>query len=128
MVEATRELTWLTWQGQRVDLTQALNWPRAWAPNPDIVWFAYNYFSTTIIPQRVKDATCELAFQYINAGTDDVASQPSDFGVIEETVGPISTRYQAYQKPTGTSRYPRVMALIRPLLAGSGNSTTLVRG
>ena len=43
--------------------TQALVWPRQWALDPDAAWPDTTYFSTTEIPQRVKDACCELALQ-----------------------------------------------------------------
>jgi len=128
MVEATRELTALAWQGTRTDETQVLSWPRAWASNPDSPNFAYNYYLSTVVPQRVKDATMELAFQFIKAGTTDIAALDPNLGVINKTVDVLSTTYQPYQRPTGLGRFPSVMRFIRPLLDLASFMTPLVRG
>jgi hypothetical protein len=126
LVEATRELTNRAWKGYRVDSTQALSWPRQWAVDPDSP--TQDYFDTDVVPQRVKDATMELAFQFILAGTTDVASLESSYGVRSETVGPVATEYEPHMKAKGLARYPRVLDLIRPLLANSGVSVPVVRG
>ena len=118
LVEATRWLSVLHWQGARVDSTQALSWPRAWAPNPDSPNLAFNYYDTDVIPQRVKDATCELAFQFVKAGTTDLAALDPSVGVIEKTIDVITTRWNGFQKPSGLSAYPSVLRLIKPLLDG----------
>ena len=128
MVEATRELTWLTWQGARTDSTQVLAWPRAWVSNPDSPNFAWNYYVSNIIPLRIKDATCELAFQFIKAGTTDIAALDPNLGVIDKKVSVLSTTYQPWQRPTGLARFPSVMRLVRPLLEAASFMTPLVRG
>jgi hypothetical protein len=129
LVEATRELSSLTWPGGRSTTTQALAWPREWVQNPDSTPFTWSYYTTTEIPQRVKDATCELAFQFVNAGTTDVAALDPNVGVIEKTIDVLTTRWQPYQKPAvGLARYPRVMNYIRPLLLAVGATTPTVRG
>lgn len=128
MVEATRELSAMRWLGNRVDSTQVLAWPRAYVPNVDSPTFAFDYYSTTTVPQRVKDATCELAFQFLKAGTTDLAAVDAGAGVIEETVDVLTTRYEAWAKPrTLLERYPSVARFIRPLLAAAAGRT-LVRG
>lgn len=136
LVEATRDLSALSWVGYRADDVQALSWPRQYAPNPDVPndnvsigESGYVEFATTEIPQRVKDATCELAFQYLKAGTSDVAALDATTGIISKTVGPLSTTYaEPHQRPVGLARYPRVMAYIRPLLAAaSQGGLTVVR-
>jgi hypothetical protein len=129
LVEATRELSAMDWLGTRAATTQALAWPRTYATNPDTASFAWDYYASTVIPQRVKDATMELAFQFINAGTTDVAAQDATAGVIEKTVDVLTTRYaEPYARATGIARYPRVLASIRPLLASASGVVTLVRG
>lgn len=128
MVEATRELSALRWLGLRTDSTQVLSWPRQWVPNADPVNLAYDYYSSSAIPQRVKDATMELAFQFMKSGTTDVAALDPNMGVIEKTVDVLTTRWQPYQKPTGLSRFPSVMRFIQPLLESTSFQTTLVRG
>jgi hypothetical protein len=126
LVEASRELTSRAWAGRRTDDTQALSWPRQWAHDPDNPIYAY--FDTDVIPQRVKDATCELAFQFILAGTTDVAALEGTAGIKSETVGPISVEYDTYSRAKGLARYPRVMDYIRPLLATAAATTPVVRG
>lgn len=129
LVEATRELSAKTWQGQRTTTTQALSWPRAWAPNPDIVFAGTPFFDSTIIPQRIKDATCELALQFIKAGSTDIAALDPTISVTEKTVGPLTTRYaEPYARARGLARFPSVIRYIRPMLSGLSNSAEVIRG
>lgn len=128
MVEATRELSAFRWLGQRVDDTQSLAWPRGWVPNPDNPVGTWNYYSTTIIPQRVKDATAELAFQFLKAGTTDVAAVDPNAGVVEKTVDVITTRWAEWgARPRAfLDRYPSVSRFIRVLLLSPTGATTRV--
>lgn len=126
MVEATRELSSRNWVGLRADGTQALSWPRQWACNPDSP--TLDYYDTDEVPQRVKDACCELAFQFIKAGTTDVAALDSTQGVRRKRVDVIETEYETHAKKQGLERYPRVMNYIRPLLEGSPTIIRAVRG
>jgi len=126
MIEATRELTNKSWIGQRATTTQSQAWPRWNAPIPDSP--TGFLFASNVVPQRVKDAACELAFQFLNAGTTDLASADSNQGVTEKTVDVLTTRWDTYRRPTGLSRFTRVMDYIRPLLASSGSSVPLIRG
>jgi hypothetical protein len=127
VIEATRELSVLSWEGQRADSTQALAWPRQFAVNPDSPW--QYWFSTTELPQRVKDATCELALEFLKAGTTDIAALDPTISVIRKKVDVLETEYAApFLRAKGLAIFPRVMALIRPLLTSSGVSVPLVRG
>jgi hypothetical protein len=126
LVEATRELSARNWIGLFASDTQALAWPRQWATNPDSP--TYSYFDTDDIPQRVKDATCELAFQFLKAGTSDVAALDSTQAVTRRQVDVIVTEYDSHAKKQGLERYPRVMNYIRPLLSGSPSVLKTVRG
>ena len=130
LIEATRELTDLRWKGRRADDTQILAWPRQWVLNPDAPTVGgATYYDSDVIPQRVKDATCELAFQYLKAGTTDVAAQIANDGVQSKTVGPISTTYFApSQRHYGLDRYPRVLKRIAPMLDQTTGAIRLVRG
>lgn len=125
LVEATRELTVLPWEGRTAASTQALAWPRDWVINPDSP--TYDYFDTDVIPQRVKDATCELAFQFLKAGTIDVAAEASDLGITEKTVDVLTTRYDPRIRNSGLRRYPRVWDRISPLLGSSPIIRPVVR-
>lgn len=127
LIEATRELSVLNWIGRRTANTQALSWPRQWAPNPDDPYLLW--FNTSEIPQRVKDATCELALQFLIAGTSDLAGQERTVGITEESVDVITTKYaEPYLRPVGLQRFPRIMAMLTPLLATNGSTIPLVRG
>jgi hypothetical protein len=127
MVEATRELTAMGWQGVRVTEEQALSWPRDWVPNPDSP--TWQYFDSTVVPKRVKDAACELAFQFVKAGTTDLAAADAEAGVIEKTIDVLTTRWDGYRRPTGLSRFPSVLRTIQVLLTGTASHTIpLVRG
>lgn len=126
LVEATRELSARQWVGDRVTASQALAWPRQWANDPDSP--TTDYYSTSVVPQRVKDAACELAFQFIKAGSSDVAALDSTAGVTRKRIDVIETEYMPYGRATGLARYPRVMALVGPLLAARAGQLRLVRG
>jgi hypothetical protein len=128
LVEATREISSQNgWVGNRVDDTQALSWPREWAPDPDssVGW----YYENTEVPQRVKDATMELAFQFLVAGTTDIAALDSTLNVRVKTVDVLTTEYfEPNQRITGLRKYPRVWRLIAPLIEGSAGQINIVKG
>lgn len=127
LVEATRELAALSWQGRTVTETQALTWPRLYVVNPDSSW--YQYFATTSIPRRVKDATCELALQFLKAGTTDIAAMPPTEGIIEKAIDVLVTKWaDPRAQAKGLRRYPSVWRTIKPMLDASGSFTiALVR-
>lgn len=131
LIEATRDLTDLPWTGTRVDLVQRLAWPREYARNPDAPEFLERgeiselYYDETVVPDRVKDATCELAVQYLKAGTTDLAVADPERGLVSKTLGPISKTWAQGQKPSGLARFPRILGRVAPLLAASG--TRMVR-
>jgi hypothetical protein len=128
LVEATREISSQNgWVGNRVDDTQSLSWPREWAPDPDSSsgW----YYENTEVPQRVKDATMELAFQFLVAGTTDIAALDSTLNVRVKTVDVLTTEYfEPNQRITGLRKYPRVWRLIAPLIEGSAGQINIVKG
>jgi len=132
LTEATRTISLLRFKGSRTDATQALEWPRTYCPNPDVPYDAEAlslsdvvYIAGTIVPTRVKNATCELALQFLKAGTTDVAQPAQTDGVIEKTVDVITTKYAhpAYRQTQGIGRWPLVRDQLAPLLADGGGST-----
>lgn len=135
MIEATREISALRFAGERVDGTQALSWPREDCPNPDAPGIdtvggeTLGDYPSDEIPQRVKDATCELAFQFLKAGTTDLAALDADIGKLSKTTDVLSTTFaEPHQRAQGLARLPRVMELLRPLLdAGATGGLTVVR-
>jgi hypothetical protein len=128
LVESSRELSAEAWKGRRVTSTQALSWPRDNVQNPDDP--NLDYYDDTVIPQRVKDATMELAFQYIKAGTTDVAALSSSRGIKRDKIETLEVEYFEHTGgEEGLQRYPRIWGWIAPLLAyPSGLTSPLVRG
>lgn len=134
LVEATRDINLMAFVGTRVTRTQRLAWPRDWATNPDqpavefIGNIALMYFSRTEVPSRVKDATCELALQYLKQGSTDLAAADPNAGVIEKTVDVLTTKWEkAAVKLQGMARFPRVLQYLDPLLEYGGGGITLLR-
>ena len=133
LVEAQRELTNLTWKARRTDATQVLAWPRSYVEDPDAPGvgntptYADLYFDDTEIPRRVKRAQIELAFEFLRAGTTDLAAADPNAGVVEKTVDVLTTRWESYARPEGLARFPRIVALIAPLLEGGAGALDVVR-
>lgn len=137
LVEASRDLSYLYWKGSTVDAAQALAWPRAWVQDPDapyddeaITLDDIVYFDEDIVPQRVKDATCELALQYLKAGTTDIAMPDPSDGIASKQVDVISVSYvtNGTRVTKGLNRFPRVMAYIGPMLAAGAGNKVVLRG
>ena len=127
LVEATRTLTDCAWKGCRTTSTQALAWPRLYVEDPD-AGIGGAFIDSAVVPQRVKDATYELAFQFIKSGTTDLAAIDSLDNVESKTVDVLSTSYNVHLKKRGLSRFPRIMDRIRPLVDGSSVNVAVVRG
>lgn len=134
LIDATRQLNLLLYIGTRVDTTQALAWPRNYATDPDkpnidsLGDISLLYFANDVIPQRIKDATCELALEFLRAGTTDIASQDTSLNVTRLVAGPIELDFAAaVQRKQGLERYDRVVQNIYPLLASAGQGLKVVR-
>lgn len=129
LVEATRTLSGLLWLGNPTTEAQALAWPRAWVPVPDPGYDASTlYLDDATVPQAVKDATCELALQYLKAGDTDALMPDAREGVKREQVDVIETEYFPAVTPTrGIARYPVALQLIARLLANAGGGMTVER-
>lgn len=129
LIEATRTLTLLDYEGYKTTTAQALAWPRSQALNPDSA-YGLSWFGTSEIPQRIIDATCEYALAFLTAGTTDLASLDASETITEETVGPLTTKYaDPWVRLRGLRKYPRVWGLVSPLLCGSSAMTTrVIRG
>lgn len=103
LIDASRDLSALEpqLQGYRTDSTQALCWPRRYvinrkAPiNTPIGISGFPEYADDSIPVDWKSATIELAFEYVSAGDPSGAALDTDQAILEETVGPITTRYAA---------------------------------
>lgn len=127
LAEATRDLSARPWCGKRVTSTQALAWPRQWAHDPDSP--TQDYYAITVVPDRIKRATFELALAFLKAGTVDVASLDETVKVRRKKVDVIETEYLHPDIPQrGLARFPAVLREIRPLMDGYNLTTPVVRG
>ena len=127
LVEATREISLMRFIGVRADGTQALSWPRNLAVNPDDP--NHDYFGSSVIPVRVKNATAELAFQYLKAGTTDLAALDPKTNIKSKQVDVLKTEYFSPSgSVAGVARYPFVMSQLRLLLENVGLAIPLIRG
>lgn len=127
LVEATRDVSSAAYKGLRATDTQSLAWPRTDAEDPDAASYG-TCFDSTEIPQRIQDATCELALEFVKAGTTDIAALDGVIGIVSETVGPLSTTYaQPSQRAQGLARFPRVLSKIGRLLESQPGAVRLVR-
>jgi hypothetical protein len=108
----------LRWKGARVyPLTQAMEWPRAGVETED-----GQALDITTIPQRLKDAQCELALRALSGPlADDLNAS-----VRREKVDVLETEYAPGAKP-GQIEYQIVDQLLSDLLKPSGSSD-LLRG
>jgi hypothetical protein len=111
------------WAGFRVTTTQALDWPRYEVPMKDAAsgsaWTAY--YAMDAVPAALARACAELALRAIDGDLNEDLDAP----VIEETVGPITTRYA--QGTRQTKRYPAIDALLLPFFTGGENSLKVTR-
>jgi hypothetical protein len=108
-------------------LTQALSWPRRWAPtleldaSPQFVteyWIdtSITFYSELTIPTPLVRATCELALVILDAGTTDPFTVDAT-RVKRETVDVISTEYfDSQDRVRGLAHYPHVAKLVAHLL------------
>lgn len=116
------------WKGVRATTTQRLDWPRYGVPKPpafpgDTYSDTYpGVYLLTDIPEEVRFAQADIAYK-LASGID----LDSDMGppVIEETVGPITTKYAA-----GARQYTVFTAIVNSLafLLKSSNSFDIYRG
>lgn len=111
--------TALRWAGSRVSATQALDWPRT---GTELNGYPV---ASDVVPEPVRRACAELALRASAGSLLPDAEQV----VVEETVGPLTTKYAA-PSASGAGMFPSVVAMLSGLLASSGsrNQIKLVRG
>jgi hypothetical protein len=128
LVMATRSVDYnMQWNGYRANQYQSLGWPRACVIDYD-AWAGYTvgigvalinfgpYIPSNVVPQRVKDATCEMARQLlisdrtqedssmglhalgIGAGAITMSFDPSDRRQV------LTDVIRSYLEPYGTVR------------------------
>jgi hypothetical protein len=123
LIEATRDLSRLVYGGTRTTSVQALSWPRSYALDPDTavdhqidVYAGLPFYDSATVPLRIKEATYELAFEHLRA---DITVADTGFGVVREKVDVLETEWTPGLRLTGLARFPRVLALVSPLLGST---------
>ena len=127
LIEATREITRLRYIGKRTDDIQRLSWPRFEAENPDLPdsddgLGAITFFDDDEIPERVQNATAELALEFLKAGSVDVAGTDEDRKIKISKVDVLMTEFFSptpTDNPVGLNAFPRVIQELTPLLDDS---------
>jgi len=105
--------------GSVADSDQVLDWPRqnVWDDEGRSV-------AADIVPQRVKDATAEMALAHIGAALN--ASLARGGAVRREQVGPVAVEYMESANPE--TDFPYVRRLLAPLLNNfGGRNLTITR-
>lgn len=111
------------WAGDRILIEQALDWPRAAVPIPDVGgWYGgYAYIAPTVVPVPVQQACADLAARAL------LGPLLPDVGRVKRSVklGPLSVEYDP--NAAVTTVYAAVLAKLSPYLTGSGVMVSLVR-
>jgi hypothetical protein len=99
-------------QGAKTDCEQAMQWPRTG------VVVCCNEIASNVIPKELKKAQCASVL----AANEGIVLQPNitpESYVVEETVGPITTKFADPSKVGISPRFTGVDALLKPLFAAS---------
>lgn len=95
------------WLGKRVSAAQSLDWPRLDVELDDVGVLPSNF-----VPREVTRACVELAFR---AASGELL-EDEEARVLEETVGPITTKYD--KDSTSRKKYLIVDNMLRPFTIG----------
>lgn len=108
------------WKGGRVHAHQELDWPRQGVVTEDMGIAPAPYFAFVVdyrtIPVEVKRACAELA---LRAGAGPL-EEDEDIRVLEETVGPITTKYDPNARRQ--IKFSQVDSMLSVYLERGGNS------
>ena len=111
-------------QGQQVEPgVQELSWPRSGVQLNGVD------FPSDKIPKQLRSAISQLVIAQFNGVVLFPNTTPSDY-IVEETVGPITTKYANPQQTGITDMSPQmtaVDALLAPLYGNCGQSTFSLR-
>lgn len=132
LLRAAKRLNQLNWLGARAASTQALAWPRIGVAKRDTAdiyavggysGWSYPYgvigeqYLSTEIPQQVKDAQCEFAFEILNGFNDGAEAEVKSFSDDKMSV--------TFDQPRLAGELP---AEVTRLLAGLTGQNRRVRG
>ncbi len=114
LVTAARLLERQRWTGTKTVSTQAMQWPRTGAVDRD-----GEPIDDTTVPNAVKEAQMELAYELTADGAQETKSDTGD-RTKRLKAGDVEVEYFAEDRATNT-RFPTVVTeLLIGLLAGSG--------
>lgn len=104
------------WHGERINGTQALDWPRSWVT---VDGYAVD---ADIVPTDIANACADLALRALTA----VLAADLTRGVVREKVGPLETEYD--RNSPQSVRYRAIDMMLAPYLTrGAGGSMPVVR-
>lgn len=130
LAHATRILDRIRWAGTKASSTQALAFPREYAPTlefdaikdviaEEFVDETLVYYADDAIPTPVVRATCELALELLKGGTTDPFEADAS-RIRSEAVGPLSTEwFDSQDAVRGLARFPHVLQLVEHLFRTS---------
>ena len=102
------------YQGEIANESQALQWPRI-----DVyISGSETAFPSNAIPKQLKAAQCATVLA-INEGVDIMPNYSAADFVVEERVGPITTKYADPSKVGITPTLTNVEALLQPLFGST---------
>lgn len=132
LIHASSVLNRLPWMGIRTNGNQALNWPRAYCPDPDqdgvsvttagfiTPLLQYIGIDSGIIPERIELATALLALGLIGSARDPFLPVETS-NVKREKIGPLETEYVDQRELLrGLDLFPEVWAQIGPMVDTNG--------
>lgn len=108
---ATRVIDGMTFIGIRVGTAQALSWPREFAQFDGV------YIESTIVPERIKWATAELANWLV---AEDRATPSAGNKIAEVEVGSLRVEFRNTAAGIRSDMPDTVVQYLRPLVAGGG--------
>lgn len=104
-----------SWKGQRISLTQALDWPRAYVTVDELP------IAANVVPVDVVNACIDLAAKAaILELTPDTGPQ-----VVRKKIGPLETEYAPHGQTS--TEFTAIDLLLAPYLKGSGAMASVLR-
>ncbi len=115
LISATRRVDQVAFDGYRASAAQALQWPRTESYDYE----REEYLLDNTVPQRIKDAVCELALNMLTAAADPSATDAlSKFSALSLPGGLSLTLRDG--STANDSLPPVVLRLLTPFMSGNG--------
>lgn len=116
LIAATRDLERFDYVGDVVATTQALKWPRELEDVNDLILDKYD---GTVIPNPLKDATCELAVRKLIARAQGLTGVTAGGELLTGVdLGPINLKYDRASELDSPSDATGLPLEVARLLAG----------